>query len=318
MAGRQLRRLRGVPEPLPPSPSVLPEESAVDLVTSRVSVEPVKSSRLVDVDFVSSDPRTAALVANTIVEEYVRQNLRLRQQSMSKSLEWLVEELGRQQRTVEASERAMAEYRANQHATPLSDPQNIVTARLTQLNDAVTRARTVRAQRESLLRQIEALGQNAADAIPAISTNTYIQSIKARLADLQRQRALLAERYGDKHPEMVSVSASVQDVTQQLTLEINKAVDTIRHEYESAVLEERTLTQALADQQVVATDLDRKSVAYTMLEREAASNRQLYETLLQREKELQVLANSRGNNVRVVERGGHSRGRRPRPTSPAA
>jgi capsular exopolysaccharide synthesis family protein len=38
-----------------------------------------------------------------------------------------------------------------------------------------------------------------------------------------------------------------------------------------------------------------------MLEREAVSNRQLYETLMRREKELQVLANSRGNNVRLVE-----------------
>jgi capsular exopolysaccharide synthesis family protein len=300
--GRQLRGLRGRPEPPAPVRSELPDEAAVDLITSNVSVAPVKSSRLVDVDYVSSDPRTAALVANALVEEYVRQNLRLRQQSMSKSLEWLVEELGRQQRTVESSERAMAEYRARQNATPLTDPQSIVTARLTQLNDAVTRARTVRAQRESLLRQVEQLGQNAADSIPAISTNTYIQSIKGRLADLQRQRALLAERYGDKHPEMVSLSASVQDVTQQLAVEINKAVDTIRHDYESALLEERTLTQALSDQQAVATDVDRKSVAYTMLEREAASNRQLYETLLQREKELQVLANSRGNNVRLVER----------------
>ena len=60
----------------------------------------------------SSDARTAARVVNTLVDEYVRQNLQLRQQSMSKSLEWLVEELDRQQQTVEASERAMAEYRA--------------------------------------------------------------------------------------------------------------------------------------------------------------------------------------------------------------
>lgn len=302
VAGREWRRLRGVPEPSTGAPTPLPDDAAVDLITARVSVEPIKSSRLVDVDYASSDPRTAALVANALVEEYVRQNLRLRQQSMSKSLEWLVEELGRQQRTVEASERAMADYRATQQATSLSDPQNIVTARLTQLNDAVTRARTVRAQRESLLRQIETLGTSAAEAIPSISGNTYIQSIKARLADLQRQRALLAERYGEKHPEMLSLTASIQDVNQQLKAETDKAVDTIRHEYESAVLEERTLGQALNDQQRVATDVDRKSVAYTMLEREAASNRQLYETLLQREKELQVLANSRGNNVRLVER----------------
>ena len=300
--GRQLRWLRGDPEPLAAAPGPLDPDTAAALVTSRVTVAPVKASRLVDVYFVSTDAETAAIVANALVEEYVKQNLELRQQTMDKSLEWLVEELARQQRTVESSERAMAEYRAAQRTTSLNDPQNIVTSRLNQLNDAATRARTVRAQKESLLRQIETLGPGAADSIPAISSNTYIQSIKGRLAELQRQRALLAERYGDKHPDMVSLSASLQDVTQQLAAETRKAVETIRHEYESAVLEETTLAKALADQQSVATDLDRRGVAYTMLERQAASNRQLYETLMQREKELQVMANSRGNNVRVVER----------------
>ena len=47
--------------------------------------------------------------------------------------------------------------------------------------------------------------------------------------------------------------------------------------------------------------LGRKSVSYTVLEREAQSNRQVYENLLAREKELQVLGSSRGNNVRLVE-----------------
>ena len=43
-------------------------------------------------------------------------------------------------------------------------------------------------------------------------------------------------------------------------------------------------------------------MTYTVLQRDAESNRELYQTLLRREKELQVLANSRGNNVRLVER----------------
>ncbi|PYR26074.1 MAG: capsular biosynthesis protein, partial [Acidobacteria bacterium] len=38
------------------------------------------------------------------------------------------------------------------------------------------------------------------------------------------------------------------------------------------------------------------------MEREAKSNRQIYEALLQREKELRVSSNSRSNNVRVVDR----------------
>jgi capsular exopolysaccharide synthesis family protein len=140
------------------------------------------------------------------------------------------------------------------------------------------------------------------DSIPEILQNPYIQSLKAQLAELERRKALLSERYGDKHPEMLTVNASIQDATRQLNLEIAKAVDSIRHDYESAMLEERTLASALEEQKALATDLDRKSVTYTVLQRDAESNRELYLTLLRREKELQVLANSRGNNVRLVER----------------
>jgi capsular exopolysaccharide synthesis family protein len=197
----------------------------------------------------------------------------------------------------------MAQYREDQDALSLEDRQNIVIARLNQLNEAATRARTNRAQKESLYRRLESLGPSApADTIPGILQNTYIQTMKAQSAELERRKALLSERYGEKHPEILTVNASIEDANRQLRLELSKAVDSIRHDYESAVLEERTLSTALEEQKDIATDLDRKSVAYTVLQRDAESNRELYETLLKREKELQVLANSRGNNARIVER----------------
>ena len=143
----------------------------------------------------------------------------------------------------------MAQYREDQNALSLEDRQNIVIARLNQLNDAATRARTNRAQKESLYRRLESLGPKASpDSIPEILQNPYIQSLKAQLAELERRKALLSERYGDKHPEMLTVNASIQDATRQLNLEIAKAVDSIRHDYESAMLEERTLASALDEQ----------------------------------------------------------------------
>jgi succinoglycan biosynthesis transport protein ExoP len=300
-AGGWARRLTGRAAPASAGPPS--REATIATFSSRISVEPVRASRLVDVSFVSSDPNTAARAINALVDEYVSQNLAVRQQDMSKSLMWLSEELERQEQRVENSERAMAEYRAGNNAGSLRDHENIVIARLNQLNESATRARTARGQKESLYKQIEALGAAAAaETIPVIASNPSVQSIKATMAELQRQKALLSERYGDKHPEMVTVLASIQDATKQLSIELSKAIEAIRHDYESAVLEERTLARALSDQQAVASDLDRKGVAYTVMEREAQSNRQLYETLLQREKEMQVLANSRGNNVRLIDR----------------
>ena len=61
-------------------------------------------------------------------------------------------------------------------------------------------------------------------------------------------------------------------------------------------------TRTSKAQKVQATDLNRKSIDYSVLQREAESNRQVYESLLQREKELRVVSNSRANNVRLLDR----------------
>ena len=197
----------------------------------------------------------------------------------------------------------MAQYREDQNALSLEERQNIVVARLNQLNDAVTKAKTNRVQKEALYDQIKGLGADvSADTIPAILQNPYIQTIKTRLAELQREKATLLERYGEKYPDVMKVNASLQDVSRQLQTELAKAIEAIRNDYQSALAEERTLAAALEEQKAAAMDLNRKSVSYTVLEREAHSNRQLYEALLLREKELQVMANSRGNNVRMTDR----------------
>src|SRR5688572_28030631 len=150
-ASAWLRQLTGGPAQVPSAPPS--GEGLIGQFSSRVSVEPVRASRPVDVSFVSSDPQTAAKAINALAEEYVAQNLDVRQQDMSKSLTWLSEELERQQHTVERSERAMAEYRAGHNAGSLRDRENIVIARLNQVNESATRARTARAQKESLYKQ---------------------------------------------------------------------------------------------------------------------------------------------------------------------
>jgi len=80
------------------------------------------------------------------------------------------------------------------------------------------------------------------------------------------------------------------------------AVQSVRNEYETALLEERTLSKNLEGAKAEATDLNRKGIGYGVMEREAKSNRQVYEALLTREKELRVSANSRTNNIRIVDR----------------
>jgi capsular exopolysaccharide synthesis family protein len=286
-----------------------PDESAlVGAFLSRVNVEPVRGSRLVLVSFDAVDPIVATTATNGLMDEYVDQNLEVKLQSSQNMLDWLDKELANQQKKVEESERALAEYRDKQNALSLDDKQNIVLSRLNALNDAVTKARMDRVQKETQYILIKPLlrggtvGPVSPDALPIVVQNAQMQHLKTRLAELQQQKVQLSARYGEKHPAIINVNAQLADNQRQLDLETTKALWSIKSDYDTAVLNERTLTQNLDAAKEDAQDLSRKSVGYNVMEREAKSNRQVYETLLQREKELRVSNNSRANNVRIVDR----------------
>jgi polysaccharide biosynthesis transport protein len=290
--------------PETPAPGESQEEAPyIGAFLSRIAVQEVRGTRLVDVYFTAADPAFAALAVNTLADEYVQQNLELRLQNIDKTLVWLGEELEKQQQKMTASEQALADYRSSQNALSLDDRQNIVVSRLNALNDAVTRARTIRVQKEATYNQVRAIDPNSVEiqSIPAVATNSAILDLNNRITQLEAERARLSGRYGPQHPEMVRIDTGVQSARQQLRGEAAKVIDQLRSEYQAAVAEERSLSASLEEQKNAAMDLDRKSASYTVLEREADSNRQVYQQLLQQEKELRVISNSRANNVQVMD-----------------
>jgi succinoglycan biosynthesis transport protein ExoP len=298
-----------VPAEKPKVDETADESALVGSFISRVGVEPVRGTHLVDVTFISEEPKFSAEAVNTLIDEYVTENLEIKLRSTQGMLDWLGTELATQQKRVEESERALAEYREKENALSLDDKQNIVLSRLNQLNDTATRARSVRVQKESLYNQVKAIaaGTNP-DAIPIIAGNPGVQTARNKLSDLQRAKVQLLERYADKHPQVININAQLQDAQKQLDIAIAGAVQSVRNEYETAVIEEHTFAKNLEGAKSEATDLNRKGIGYGVMEREAKSNREVYQSLLTREKELRVSANSRTNNVRVVDRAEVPRG----------
>ena len=139
---------------LPAADETVNELAAIGAFLGGVEILPVKGTRLVEIAYTSSDAQYAALAANTLAREYVQQNLDLKLANTTATINWLGEELGKQRDKVEAAERAMAEYQEGQNAMSLDDRQNIVIARLNSLNDAVTKAKTARLQKEAAYRQL--------------------------------------------------------------------------------------------------------------------------------------------------------------------
>ena len=272
-----------------------------EALLARQGVTQIRGSQLVDLTFNAADPAFAARAANAFADEFVSSNLAYKVSTIEKSADWLTGEVQKQAALVKQSEMALAQYKESEDAGSLDSNQNIILARLTQSNEAVTKARLERIQKEGLWRQLQDAGTDV-DSISSVLNNTYIQSLRASVNTLQQERARASERYGEKHPDYQKAVTALANAERTLDGDIRKAVQNAKNEFDAAVTQERELQRQLNESKVAATELGRKGVNYAVLSREAESNRTVYNQLLTREKELRVVANSRTNNVRVVDR----------------
>ena len=179
---------------------------------------------------------------------------------------------------------------------------NIVVQRLTELNSALTKAKAERINKEALYNQLKAVeSAGALDTFPSVLANDYVQKLKADLSELQRQQQQLAERYGPRHQEVIKNRAAIESADAKLKIEQSKVVDAVKNEFMTALNEEKSLQAALDAQKSEALSQNRKGIEYGVLQREVDSNRQIYDSLMQRTKETGITSEQRASNVRIVD-----------------
>ncbi len=286
----------------------------IDRFLGGLTVAPVRNSRLVDVSFRSSDPSLSSTVANGLAKQYIEQNLEFKFLATKEATDFLNARTAEQRKSLEKSEQALQQYREKTGAMALEDRQNIVVQRLSDLNAAVTRARTDRIEKESVYDQIRAIQSDRAalDTFPAILDNAFIQQLKGQLNELQRLKAQLAEKLGARHPDMVKAQSAIETTETRINAEVQKVVQALRNDYQAAQANERSLQASLDQQRAEAQDLNRASIQYGVLQRDATSNQTMFSGLLERSRETGISGELKTSNIRVVDRAETPR----RPASP--
>ena len=229
---------------------------------------PVRNSRIVEVRYASTDPLFAAAAANALAKAYIQQNMEYQVHDSKDAADWLSRRLAEQRRALEASEAALQAYKEKNGTVSVADSaSNIVVQRLTDLNGALTKAKTERINKEALYNQLKAAeGSGALDTYPAVISNEYIQKLKADLADLQRQQATLAQTLRRAPPrDDQDRAARSRRPTPSCEASSRKVVESVKNEYQAALSEERSLQSALDAQKSEALSLNRKGIEYGVL-----------------------------------------------------
>ena len=282
--------------------------SVADILAGR-TVSNQKDTRLVDVGFESPDPALAADVANALARASVTLNLKTRSGTLSEASKWLARQVDEQRALVQASETALQRYREKHGADALfsdkvgEERQNIVVQRLAELQTAVTKAKEETIAKEAQYQQLRAIQaqHEPIDSLPAVASSSYIQSLKAELTTLQRQVEQASKELGERHPEMIKLQGAAQNAERKLQAEIANVVQGIRNDWEAAQSRERALVAALDRQKAAVQALNAKAGEYSALEREATSNREVLDKLLQRSREAAMGSELQSTNIRIVD-----------------
>ena len=289
---------------IPGADETTAQSRSINAFASHLTIAPIRNSRLVDLRYDLPNPRLATSIVNALASNYIQQSLEFKFNASKDAGDWLGQRLGEQRKELEESEARLQQYREQNDAISLKDRENIVVQKLSDLNSAVTQAKSETFQREALFRQLEQLrGESAMlDTFPAILTNGFIQQQKVELAALQSQYAQMGDKLGERHPDMVKLRSAIEVTQNKIDGEIVKVVQSVKNDYLAALAKENSLAGALNAQKGDALAMNRKAIDYSVLDREVQSGRQLYDNLLQRAKETGVSSELRTSNIRVVDK----------------
>jgi capsular exopolysaccharide synthesis family protein len=288
---QEVRPFKGSPEP-------------ALLFVGRVEVVPVPDTRLATIAVNHEDREEAARWANTLAEVYLEQNLESKIETTRNVYSWLQERLSAAESDVESSEQTLYEYTKEQGLFVPKEGGSIGTETLGKLNEEATSAKTKRIELESILAQVEKVRKSGAslDSLPQIASDPLVQRLNMSKADLDVELVQLKNRYKEGHPKVKQVLTQIEQIQDAIDAQSEKIVDGMLADYQQLRRRERELLATIDSQREETVEESRKSVQLEMLQRDAVSNKSLYEAILQKIKETDIAASLRENNVSIVER----------------
>ena len=274
----------------------------------KVALSP--NTHIIKVSFRNPEKDLAANVVNTLMETYRDNNFKSRFDSTMQASDWLTKQLVDLQMKVETSQEKLVHYQKEHEILGIDEKQNITTAKLDELNKALTSAESERMGKESVYRLVQAGDTETIASAATIlddagagsqSASSLLDGLRTKAADLKIQAAELSTQFGPAYPKLAQINNQLKEIDAQLLVETKKVSGKIKGQYMAALQRESMLHDALEKQKQEANKLNESAIEYSLLKRDLDTNRQLYEGLLEKLKQAGVSAGLRSNNFRIVD-----------------
>ncbi len=263
-----------------------------------LSVKRVPNSRLMDVSFESTSPLLAAQIVNAHIKNFIEQNFQSRYDATTRASTWLTDQLNDWKIRVQKSEDARIAYERQNQIWALDDKQNVTSQRFSDLNKQLTDAQSERMRKQSLFEFARA---GEMDSVPQIRDNPAVQDLLRKRTETYSQYTDALNQYGPNFPKVQRLQSLLKEIDVAADKEKKTAIARLENEYREALQREQILTRALDQQKTEVNQMSERMVQYSILKREAETNKALYDGLLTKLKEAGISAGLRSSNIRIVD-----------------
>jgi polysaccharide biosynthesis transport protein len=259
---------------------------AANAIRAGMAVRRIGVTYAIEISFTAPRPDVASAIANGLADAYLNELLESRFEASRRASEWLGTRLAGMRGALELSERAVAEYRKDQGLFE-TNAGGLEKQQLSELTAQLVIARALTSEKKARFEQSQKLGERGGSVagVAEVLQSSVVSNLRTQEAEVARKEADLSSQFGPRHPNVQTVRAQLQDIRGAINNEVQRIVSNLKNELEVARKREASLEDSLERQSGATSRSDQASIRLRDLLRDADTNKQLYESFLQRFKE---------------------------------
>ena len=269
---------------------------------STIIANPVEETNLINIEGTHSDPRMAMELVNATAQAYKDFTNQKRDVKIRDNVQWLSREITQLKEDVQSSEKALHKYKKKSKILSLESEKSLHLRELSEIRSDYNRIRVQRVELEAQIREIKQVLETKATYIPAFLGDELLHSLNRQLVSAQLEITQLSKYYGPRHPKISQAETHIQSLQGELNRSLQKAIKSRESKLRVLQTKEKKLQASMNVYKKKAIRFEGNQIQYALLDLEARSNRQLYDILVEKLKEINLIQNLEAEEVTIVEK----------------
>ncbi|MBC2710755.1 MAG: polysaccharide biosynthesis tyrosine autokinase [Desulfosarcina sp.] len=268
-------------------------------ISENLTVTPSRKSMLIDVAFRSPDRQLSRSVVNTLIEDFISWKMEQKIDASGMARDFLMMQMDRAKINLEKAEEQLNDFAKHAGIVSLDARMNSIYRHLEELNSAFASAEANMIAKEATYQQ--AVKDGHAN-LPRVLESDLIASLKDKYAELSSSYQELKATFHDDYPKVKSLKARMDSIAVLINAQEKGIFLSIENEYESAQKIVSAMEKRIEHQKNLVLDMNDRATQYSIMAREVDTNKAIYQSLLQRAKEIESMAGISSSNIQIVNR----------------